>query len=59
MVNVGSFRECVISRGMDSEGSVLARLKDEREGQCSWREYSKTKSGQRGEGRVGGIEGAE
>lgn len=47
VVDVGTFRECVISRGMDSEGSVLARLRDEREGQCSWRRYSKRESGQR------------
>lgn len=42
VVDVGTFRECVISRG-----SVLARLRDEREGQCSWRGYSKRASGQR------------
>lgn len=47
---MGTCRKSVISRGMESGGSVLAMLKDEQEGQCSWRRNSKrVVGGERGE----------
>lgn len=50
VVDVGTCRKSVISRGMDSGGSVLGMLKDEQEGQCSWRRNSKrVVGGERGE----------